>query len=229
VPVTRGGQGRPSYQFLPASSKTSMNHERESRKSSANSWLIMGLGNPGERYAATPHNLGFMVADYLSGHHDIPLAKKTMEARWGKGRLAGQAVVLAQPQTYMNLSGRSVAQLLRYFDLGPQDLVVVHDDLDVPGGRLKLSLGGGAGGHRGVLSIAEVLKTKEFYRVKMGIGRPPVFMAAEDFVLKPFLREDWEAVASLVERAAQAVVTLIADGLAAAQNQFHGAASDSDS
>jgi PTH1 family peptidyl-tRNA hydrolase len=166
------------------------------------------------------------VADYLSDHHDIPLAKKTMEARWGKGRLAGKAVVLAQPQTYMNLSGRSVAQLLHYFHLAAKDLVVIHDDLDVPGGRLKLSLGGGAGGHRGVLSIAEMLKTQEFYRVKMGVGRPPAIMAAEDYVLKPFLREDWEAVASLVERAAQAVVTLITDTLAAAQNQFHGAASN---
>jgi len=202
--------------------------ERQSRQPSANSWLIVGLGNPGARYAATPHNLGSMVLDYLSDHHDIPLAKKTMEAHWGKGRLADNTVVLAQPQTYMNISGRSVAQLLRYFDLGPQNLVVVHDDLDVPGGRLKLSLGGGAGGHRGVLSIAEVLKTKEFYRVKLGIGRPPAFMAAEDYVLKPFLREDWEAVASLVERAAQAVITLITDGLAAAQNQFHGSIHNGD-
>jgi PTH1 family peptidyl-tRNA hydrolase len=184
----------------------------------------MGLGNPGERYAATPHNLGFMVVDYLADHHDLPLGKKTMEAHWGKGRLDGLAVVLAQPQTYMNLSGRAVAQLLRYFDLTPQNLVVIHDDLDVPGGRLKLSLGGGAGGHRGVLSIAGVLKTQEFYRVKMGIGRPPAFMASEDYVLKPFPREDWEAVATLVERAAQAVVTLITEGLAAAQNLFHGAA-----
>ena len=203
-----------------------MSLERESRKSSANSWLIVGLGNPGARYAATPHNLGFMVTDYLADHHDISLGKKTMEAHWGKGRLAGNAVVLAQPQTYMNLSGRSVAQLLRYFDLGPQNLVVIHDDLDVPGGRLKLSLGGGAGGHRGVLSIAEILKTKEFYRVKMGVGRSPAFLAAEDYVLKPFPREDWEAVASLVERAAQAVVTLITAGLSPAQNQFHGANSN---
>jgi PTH1 family peptidyl-tRNA hydrolase len=201
-----------------------LEQERESRRSSAKSWLIVGLGNPGARYAATPHNLGFMVVDLLADRHDIPLAKKSLEAHWGKGRMEGEAVVLAQPQTYMNLSGRAVAQLLHYFDLTPQNLVVVHDDLDVPGGRLKLSLGGGAGGHRGVLSIAEVLKTQEFYRVKMGIGRPPAFMASEDFVLKPFPREDWEAVASLVERAAQAVVALITNGLAAAQNQFHGPA-----
>ncbi len=194
---------------------------------SAKSWLIVGLGNPGAKYAATPHNLGFQVVEVLADRYDIPLAKKTLEAQWGKGRLEGAAVVLAKPQTYMNLSGRSVGQLLRYFDLTPEDLVVIHDDLDVPGCRLKLARGGGAGGHRGILSIAEALHTQEFYRVKMGIGRPPAMMTSEAFVLKPFPREDWEAVASLVERAAQAVVTLITDGLAAAQNQFHGVAADS--
>jgi PTH1 family peptidyl-tRNA hydrolase len=167
-----------------------------------------------------------MVVDVLADHHDIPLAKKTMEAHWGKGRLDGVAVVLAQPQTYMNLSGRAVAQLLRYFDLVPDDLVVIHDDLDVPGGRLKLARGGGAGGHRGVLSIAGALNTQEFYRVKLGVGRPPAFMASEDFVLKPIAREDWEAAATLVERGTQAVVALIKSGLAAAQNQFHGGAAD---
>jgi len=199
----------------------------KSRPSPANPWLIAGLGNPGARYAATPHNLGFMVVEVLADHHDIPLAKKTMEAHWGKGRLDGGPVVLAQPQTYMNLSGRSVAQLLRFFGLTPADLVVIHDDLDVPGGRLKLAWGGGAGGHKGVLSIAGALGTQEFYRVKLGLGRPPAVLPAEDFVLKPFPREDWEAVASLVERAAQAVITLISQGLAAAQNQFHGSAADS--
>jgi len=167
-----------------------------------------------------------MVVEVLADRHEIPLAKKTMEARWGRGRLEGAAVVLAQPQTYMNLSGRSVAQLLRYFGLTPADLVVIHDDLDVPGGRLKLAQGGGAGGHKGVLSIAGALGTPEFYRVKLGLGRPPAVLSAEAFVLKPFPREDWEAAASLVERAAQAVITLITGGLAAAQNRFHGNGAD---
>ena len=201
--------------------------EPEICKSPAKPWLIVGLGNPGAKYAATPHNLGFMVVEVLADHHDIPLAKKTFEARWGKGRLDGAAVVLAQPQSYMNLSGRAVGQLLRYFNLTAADLVVIHDDLDVPGGRLKLAKGGGAGGHRGVLSITGALNTQEFYRVKMGVGRPPEVMAPEAFVLRPFPREDWEAVASLVERAAQAVAVLITAGLAAAQNQFHGGAPES--
>jgi peptidyl-tRNA hydrolase, PTH1 family len=200
---------------------------RENRSTSSNPWLIVGLGNPGVKYAATPHNLGFMVAEVLADHHDIPLTKKTMEAHWGKGRLDGVPVVLAQPQTYMNLSGRAVAPLLRYFEVGVEHLVVIHDDLDVPEGRLKLARGGGAGGHRGILSIAEALKTPEFYRVKLGVGRPPVFLAPDDYVLRPFPREAWEAVAALVERGAQAVNTLITQGLAAAQNRFHGAAADS--
>jgi peptidyl-tRNA hydrolase, PTH1 family len=198
--------------------------ERNQHTLSTTPWLIVGLGNPGAQYAATPHNLGFMVVEFLAAHHDLPLSKRTLEARWGRGRWDGSAVILAQPTTYMNLSGRAVVQLVRYFDLAPGNLVVVHDDLDVPGGRLKLTRGGGAGGHRGVLSIATALDSSDFYRVKIGIGRPPPWVAPEDFVLRPFPREDWEAVAALVEQAARAVTTLISAGLAAAQSQFHGAA-----
>jgi PTH1 family peptidyl-tRNA hydrolase len=196
-------------------------------KSPNTPWLIVGLGNPGAKYAATPHNLGFMVVEVLAERQDLPLSKKTLEAHWGKGRLAEAAVILAQPTTYMNLSGRAVAKLLRYFGLSATDLVIIHDDLDVPEGRVKLVWGGGAGGHRGVLSVAEAVGSPEFYRVKLGLGRPPGWLDPEDFVLKPFLREEWEAVADLVDRGARAVVTLITAGLAAAQNQFHGDASNS--
>jgi PTH1 family peptidyl-tRNA hydrolase len=195
---------------------------RENRNTSTKPWLIVGLGNPGSKYAATPHNLGFVVVAILADHYDIPLTKKTLEAHWGKGRLDGAAVILAQPRTYMNLSGRAVVKLLRYFDLSPGDLVVIHDDLDVPAGRLKLAWGGGAGGHRGVLSITAALNSPDFFRVKLGIGRPPAVMDPEDFVLKPFPPEEWDAVATLVERGSQAVAALITAGLATAQNQFHG-------
>jgi peptidyl-tRNA hydrolase, PTH1 family len=198
---------------------------KDSSASSTLPWLIVGLGNPGTRYAATPHNLGFLVVDCLAERYDLPLTKKSLEARWGRGRLDQLAVILAQPTTYMNLSGRAVAQLLRYFQLTADRLVVIHDDLDVPAGRLKLSRGGGAGGHKGVLSIATDLNTADFLRVKIGIGRPPPWLSAEDYVLRPFPREDWEGVAGLVDRAALAVVTLISAGLAAAQQEFHGAGS----
>jgi peptidyl-tRNA hydrolase, PTH1 family len=201
---------------------------KNSSTPSTSPWLLVGLGNPGARYAASPHNLGFLVVDCLAERQDLPLTKKSLEARWGRGRLDGAAVILAQPTTYMNLSGRAVVQLLRYFQLTADSLVVIHDDLDVPAGRLKLSRGGGAGGHRGVLSIATTLNTPDFLRVKIGIGRPPPFLAPEDFVLRPFPREDWEAVADWVDRAARAVVTLVTAGLAAAQQQFHGTGATAD-
>lgn len=192
------------------------------RKSRPKPWLIVGLGNPGAQYVATPHNLGYMVVTVLAEQYDIPLAKKTHQAHWGKGRLAETAVILAQPTTYMNLSGRAVTSLLHYFDLSGAELVVIHDDLDVPGGRVKLAWDGGAGGHRGVASVAAALRSPDFYRVKLGIGRPPPGMDPEDFVLRALPREQWDAAADLVERAARAVVALITAGLAAAQNQFHG-------
>lgn len=197
------------------------------RNSPSTPWLIVGLGNPGAQYAATPHNLGFMVVEILAEQEGFPLSKKTHQARWGKGRLAGIPVILAQPATYMNLSGRAVVSLLRYFDLTIANLVVVHDDLDVPGGRVKLAWNGGAGGHRGVLSVAAAVGSPEFYRVKLGIGRPPPGIVPEDFVLRPIPQEEWDAAAALVDRGAQAVVTLITAGLAAAQNQFHGEAAES--
>jgi PTH1 family peptidyl-tRNA hydrolase len=185
-------------------------------------WLIAGLGNPGPRYVFTRHNLGFLVVSALAEQAGIALDRHSLEAQWGRGRLADTAVILAQPTTYMNLSGRAVAKLLQFFKLPPGALVVIHDDLDVPPGRLKLARGGGAGGHKGVLSILEALGTPDFYRVKLGIGRPPGPWAAEDFVLAPFDPAAEEALAELVDRGAQAVVTLITHGLAAAQNRFHG-------
>lgn len=188
-------------------------------------WLIVGLGNPGSKYAVTRHNVGFMVVTALVEGYGIPLKKKTLAAHWGTGKIEGEAVVLAQPTTYMNQSGRAVAQLLHYFKLTPEALVVIHDDLDVPAGRLKLAQGGGAGGHRGVQSIMGAVNSREFYRVKVGIGRPPPVMSPEDFVLSSVARADWETLVSLVDCAAQAVVTLITETLLAAQSRFHGTAS----
>ncbi len=185
--------------------------------------LIVGLGNPGPQYAWTRHNLGFLVVAALSEDWGIPLKSHKLEAVWGQGRVGAETVVLAQPTTYMNLSGRAVLKLLNYWRLPSSDLIVVHDDLDVPPGRVKLVWDGGAGGHRGVLSVMNALGSAEFYRVKMGIGRPPPEMAAEDFVLLPLQPEELEEVAGLVDLAAQAVKTLVTEGLAAAQNRFHRA------
>ncbi|MBM4273871.1 MAG: aminoacyl-tRNA hydrolase [Deltaproteobacteria bacterium] len=184
--------------------------------------LIVGLGNPGPQYAFTRHNLGFMVVEELSRRWRIPLNRQTLTARWGQGRAGDTPVILAEPLTYMNLSGKAVSGLLRYFRLTPERLVVIHDDLDVPLGRLKIMEGGGPGGHRGVASIIGALGAEEFIRVKLGIGRPPAEMLSEDFVLSPFAKEEEEMAAALVERGAEAVVALLKEGLAAAQNRFHG-------
>lgn len=184
--------------------------------------LLVGLGNPGREYAWTKHNLGFQVVNYLSALWDIPLNRSGHAAVWGKGRAGQDAVILAQPTTFMNLSGQAVSRLLSYFKLTPQDLVVIHDDLDVPPWRLKLVECGGPGGHKGVRDIIAMLHTEEFLRVKMGIGRPPAGMPTERYVLTPFPAGDAENVAVLIEKAAQAVVMLLAEGLAAAQNRFHG-------
>jgi len=183
--------------------------------------LIVGLGNPGREYAWTKHNLGFQVAAHLAELWGLPLTRHSHAALWGQGRVRAEAVILAQPTTYMNLSGQAVSHLMAYFKLTPQDLVIIHDDLDVPRWRLKLMEGGGPGGHRGVLDIIAALHTEEFLRVKLGIGRPPPGMPAERYVLSPFPAEDAENVAQFIERATQAVVTLLTEGLKAAQNRFH--------
>ncbi len=185
--------------------------------------LIVGLGNPGREYAWTRHNLGFQVVNYLSELWRLPLTRKSLESRWGQGRVGEERVILAQPTTYMNLSGQAVSLLLSYFKLSPGDLVVVHDDLDVPLWRLKIVKGGGPGGHRGVFSIIGALGTEAFIRVKLGIGRPPPEMPAENYVLSHFPAAEAENVAVLVERAGEAVAVLIQEGLTAAQNRFHGA------
>jgi peptidyl-tRNA hydrolase, PTH1 family len=186
--------------------------------------LLVGLGNPGREYAWTKHNLGFQVVAYLSELWGIPLNRTGHAALWGRGRVGQDTVILAQPTTYMNLSGQAVSRLLSYFKLTPEDLVVIHDDLDVPPWRLKLVERGGPGGHKGVLDIIATLHTEEFLRVKMGIGRPPGRMPTERYVLSPFPVADAENVAEFIERTAQAVATLLAEGLAAAQNRFHGEA-----
>lgn len=182
----------------------------------------MGLGNPGLEYAWTRHNLGYQVVAALAELWRIPLTRRTLDNCWGQGRVGQETVILAQPSTYMNLSGRAVSCLMAYMKLSLEDLVVIHDDMDVPLGRLKIGKGGGAGGHRGVLSIIEILGTQEFLRVKLGIGRPPPQMSGESYVLSHFPLKEAETIVDFVVRAAQAVETLLEAGLAAAQHRFHG-------
>ena len=187
--------------------------------------LIIGLGNPGVRYKKSRHNIGFEVVELLSSRWGIPLNRQSCSARWGQGRFAGQQVVLGQPDTFMNLSGRGVFRLLAYFEASVADLLVIHDDLDLPLGRLKFVARGGAGGHRGITSIIQTLHTTEFVRLKVGIGRPQMGEPVEQFVLSPFYACEEGQVQAILTKAAAAVEAYLLAGLSRAMSLFHGAAS----
>jgi len=183
--------------------------------------LIVGLGNPGRQYEAHRHNVGFWVLDLLATRMGISLEKKFMGALTDKGRISGEDAILAKPQTFMNLSGDSVGPILRFYKLAPEDLIVVHDDIDIALGKLKLAKGSGHGGHNGVRSIIDTLGSNDFFRVRVGVGRPPQFMDSADHVLTPFLKEEMPEVERSVENAAEAVAALIEKGLERAQGTFH--------
>lgn len=181
--------------------------------------IIVGLGNPGRSYSRHRHNVGFMAIDVLGGRHGIEIAKRSFGSLVGSGSVAGEAVLLAKPLTYMNLSGDSVAPLLRYYRLEPDQLIVVHDDLDLEFGKLKLVRSAGHGGHNGVRSIIETIGSNDFFRVRVGIGRPSPEEDAAGYVLKSF--DDEKAAKALVDRAADAAEAIISLGLSAAQQKFH--------
>ncbi|MHB1005797.1 MAG: aminoacyl-tRNA hydrolase [Chloroflexota bacterium] len=181
--------------------------------------LIVGLGNPGRRYADSRHNVGFRCVDELARRLSINLTRQSYSAYVGGGFLGSEKVLLAKPQTYMNASGESVWPLLRYYGLSPADLVVVFDDMDLPFGRLRVRERGSAGGHRGMLSIIGSLGTEEFPRVRVGIGRPPG--EAKDYVLGRFSPAEAKELAEVVERAADAVETLVREGIAATMNTYN--------
>jgi peptidyl-tRNA hydrolase, PTH1 family len=186
-------------------------------------WLIAGLGNPGSEYAGNRHNCGFMVADVLAGRMGAPFKRDRSRARVATGRLAGSPVTLAKPQTFMNLSGRPVAALRTFYKVPADRIVVIHDELDIPFGAIRLKLGGGDNGHNGLRSVTAALGTRDYLRVRVGIGRPPGRMDPADFVLHDFSAAERRAVPEVLERCADAVEVLMLRGLAAAQNEFHGA------
>jgi PTH1 family peptidyl-tRNA hydrolase len=184
--------------------------------------LVVGLGNPGPNYAKTRHNLGFMVADLLADRIGSKFkVHKRSGAEISTGRLGGRSVVLAKPRTYMNESGRQVGPLANFYSVPPADVVVIHDDLDIEFGRVRLKLGGGEGGHNGLRSIATALGTKDFQRVRIGIGRPPGRKDPAAYVLENFTAAERPEVGVLCELAADACELLIELGLEAAQNRVH--------
>jgi PTH1 family peptidyl-tRNA hydrolase len=187
-------------------------------------FLVVGLGNPGPAYAGNRHNVGAMVLDELAARAGIKLAAgKGARARAlsGEGRLAGRRVVLARPTTYMNESGGPVRGLLDYHHLDPADLVVVHDELDIPFAAVRLKRGGGEGGHNGLRSVTRSVGTKDYLRVRVGIGRPPGRQDPADFVLRDFSATERKELDLLVAEAADATEMLLDRGLEGAQNVIH--------
>ncbi|GEL47272.1 peptidyl-tRNA hydrolase [Cellulomonas hominis] len=197
-------------------------------------WLVVGLGNPGPQYAGNRHNVGQMVLDELARRAGASFSSKggvlsrrpqaaTAEVRigTGPGGVPGPRAVLAKPTTYMNTSGGPVAALARYYDVPPERVVMVHDELDIPFGEIKLKIGGGEGGHNGLRDTTKALGTKDYLRVRVGVGRPPGRMDAADFVLRDFAKPEQKDLPFLLDDAADAVELLVTEGLERAQLRFH--------
>jgi PTH1 family peptidyl-tRNA hydrolase len=188
---------------------------------SAGPGLVVGLGNPGPKYADTRHNVGFAVVDRLAARAGARFKAHRGLADLAEARLAGIRVVLAKPRSYMNVSGGAVASVLRYYRVPVSELVVVHDDLDLGFGTIRLKRGGGEGGHNGLRSISQSLGTRDYLRVRFGIGRPPGRMDPADYVLRRFSAAERAEVDLAVELSADAVEALLTDGLEPTQNRFH--------
>jgi len=186
--------------------------------------LIVGLGNPGARYEATRHNAGFMLIDRMAGARPHRFTR-TGSSLWTKSTVAGRAAVLAKPQTFMNLSGEAVIELIEAFGVDAGDMTVAYDDLDLPFGRIRLKRGGGSGGHRGIESIIQCLGTREFNRLRLGIGRPspPSSEDTVSYVLSPFSPDQSHGLARMLEAGASSMETLAAEGIDAAMNRHNSA------
>lgn len=185
-------------------------------------FLIIGLGNPGREYRDTRHNIGFMVIDRLCSVLGVSINKVQSKALMTVGLVEGQKVILAKPQTFMNLSGQSVNGLIRFYKVPIEHLIVAHDDLDLPLGTLRLRPGGGSAGQKGVASIIQQLGTQNFARLRLGIGRPPGQMDPSSYVLQKFVSGEQEMLAMVLDHAVEAVRSFVRDGLDRAMNQFNG-------
>ncbi|QLD10646.1 aminoacyl-tRNA hydrolase [Microbacterium oleivorans] len=189
----------------------------------ADTWLIIGLGNPGPRYEATRHNIGQMVVDELARRRSETLRSHKANAWAAESwlRPGGPKMVLAKPKTFMNVSGGPAAALAGFYGVDPGRVVVVHDELDIPFDTIKLKTGGGHGGHNGVRDVAKALGTPDFARVRVGIGRPTGTQDPADWVLDPFSAAERKTLGILISDAAEAVETVVGDGLLVAQQRFH--------
>lgn len=185
-------------------------------------YIIVGLGNPGKQYEHTRHNVGFDTIDVLAERYHISVDAKKHKALYGKGLIEGNKVILAKPQTYMNLSGESVRELIDFYKIDEtEELIVIYDDISLDPGQLRLRAKGSAGGHNGIKNIIAHLGGQEFKRVKVGVGEKPKGYDLADYVLSRFPKEEREKVDAALERAADAAVKIITDDMAAAMNEYN--------
>jgi PTH1 family peptidyl-tRNA hydrolase len=185
-------------------------------------YLIVGLGNPGRQYRLNRHNVGFMVLDHLAGRLDVSFSRLQSKALLTKASIDNAHLVLAKPQTFMNLSGQAVGSLVRFYKIPLCQLLVIYDDVDLPLGSLRLRPAGGSAGQKGMASIIERLGTEDFPRLRLGIGRPPGRMDAAVYVLQDFTQSEKDSMTFMLDHAADAVITFVKEGLEAAMNKFNG-------
>ncbi|MGD9013869.1 MAG: aminoacyl-tRNA hydrolase [Desulfobacterales bacterium] len=183
--------------------------------------LIVGLGNPGAQYENTRHNVGFMVVDKLAGEFGISVTKNKFEVRYGSGTIGDQAVMLAKPMAFMNRSGWPVQKLAAYFKINSKDVIVIHDDIDLAFGRFKIKEKGGHGGHKGLKSIIQAVGQDAFVRLRIGVGRSETGNSVSDHVLGPFDNKESKLLDAIINRARDAVVTILTEGTKVGMNQYN--------
>jgi len=184
--------------------------------------LIAGLGNPGSRYRFSRHNMGFLVLDRLADQYQISIGQRGFGAFFGKGSISGDPVLLVKPQDYMNLSGGPVKKFFDYFRIALEDVIVVHDDLDLPFGTIRMKTGGGHGGHKGLISIIDHLGDADFNRVRLGIGKPERKEMVDSYVLSPFSAEEADRLPPVIDTAAEMLGEMLSSGIQAAMSKYHG-------
>jgi len=182
--------------------------------------IIVGLGNPGDPYRWSRHNIGFQVVDRLAEENHISVCHKRFKAYYGKGSIRSQDVLLVKPLTFMNLSGLAVQKIISFYKVGPEDLVVIHDDLDLPFGTLRIKRWGGDGGHQGIRSIIESVGGNNFLRLKVGIGRPTKGMEPAEYVLHSFDEMEQRQLEEILPRAAECLAVMITEGIERAMNRY---------
>jgi peptidyl-tRNA hydrolase, PTH1 family len=213
--------------------RSSRGKKSESESRPSIQWVVAGLGNPGEQYSRSRHNSGFMTVDRIAKAQGLEFGRRRFKGVTAEITLAGKPAILVKPQTFYNLSGECISDLLGYFKIPPERLIVLHDELDLEAGRLRIKQGGGDAGNRGVRSIAESLGTTDFIRVRIGIGRPPGFTVEmepgrqpkteenKDYLLRPMTAAERQAMTPILERAANAVEAIAEHGLEVAMNRYN--------